>query len=349
MFDHSFSCICRQSVLGALALVSLFWTEAALPAVTDPFIEEIVVTARKREESLLEVPVAVTAFSAQAIRELNLVRLEDLARFTPGFAFDSGTGRQVSSYRPVVRGLTTIRNGIGNTSAATTFIDGVYVGGSVQATELYNLERVEILRGPQAAQYGRGTYAGAVNYVTRQPAEELGGEFSATLAEHDSLDVNAWLSGPLAGERLGVFAAAGHRQYAGEYRNLRSGELVGDESPTDLTARLTWTPGPDLRVSGRLGWQRSDDGHFAVSLQPRTLNNCCFRSADAPRAREYYIGVAPDPGPVNLYTDLLDAAGGAGVRIDRLLGTLNVDWSPGGGYQLEQPDGCDQRRHRAWL
>jgi iron complex outermembrane receptor protein len=315
------------------AVAVLLLPQAALPQVGRLGFEEITVTARKQEETLLEVPVAVSVFDSATIAELGLLRLEDVARFTPGFSFESDKGRQPSSYRPAIRGLTTIRNGIANTSAATTFIDGVYVGGSVQPTELYNLERVEIMRGPQAAQYGRGTYAGAINYVTRAPGDALRGEIKATGAEHSTYGFNAWVSGPLT-EALGFFAAAGYSEYGGEYDNTRDGQKLGDEEAVDVTAKLAWAATPALSVAAKIGWQSTDDGHFPVYLQPRELNNCCERTPEAPRAREYFVGTASRPQPVNLSTDLLDAAGGAGAELDRWLATLRVAWSLPAGMQL---------------
>lgn len=304
-----------------LTMVSLAATPAAAEFATQ--IEELVVTARKREEPLYKTPVSVSAFTADDIRNFNASSLQDLARFTPGFSLDAGTGRQISSYRPVMRGQTTLRNGIANTSAVTTFIDGVYIGGSVQPTELYNLQRVEILRGPQAAQYGRGTYAGAINYITRAPGTESEGEVSVSVAEHDSHAFTAWRSGPLS-PTLGYFLGGGYRDYEGEYRNRLDNQYVGDERQADLTGKLHWEPTDNLQLSWRLGWQRTDDGHFAASLQSSELNNCCFRSAEAPRARGYYVGIAPDAPPVELATDLLGIAGGSGVESERWLSSLTV-------------------------
>ncbi len=318
------------------ALAAVLFASPVVFAQTERIgIEEIVVTARKQEESLLEVPVAVSVFDSTAIADLGLVRLEEVARFTPGFSFESDKGRQPSSYRPTIRGLTTIRNGIANTSAATTFIDGVYVGGSVQPSELYNLQRVEVMRGPQAAQYGRGTYAGAINYVTRAPGDELRGEFRATGAEHDTFGFNAWASGPVV-DGLKFFLAGGYGEYGGEYDNTRDGDKVGDEEQADVTGKLVWAASSALTITGKLGWQSTDDGHFPVTLQPRTQNNCCERTPEAPRAREYYVGTAATPGRVTLATDVLDAPGGAGAgsELDRWLATLRVDWSLPGGLQL---------------
>jgi outer membrane receptor protein involved in Fe transport len=293
-------------------------------------VPEIIVTTRKFEESILDVPVAVTAFSADDIQTLGLGDIGDLARFTPGFTLNSATGRQPASYRPVFRGVTTVRNGVGNANAGNTFVDGVYVGSALLTTELGNIERVEIMRGPQSAQYGRNTYVGAVNYVTRRPSDQLEAEVSVTGAQHDRFDLTGWLSGPLGSERLRFALGAGHREYGGEWANQRDGSDIGGEETDELTAKLLFEPRDDLDLTLKIGWQRTDDDHFAIYLQPSTLNNCCERTADAPRAREYYVGKAVVEDEVNLFTDLLEANGGAGTELDRLLGSFAVDWEVGG-------------------
>jgi len=322
----------------ALGVLSGLIIGAAAPVMAatgmGPLDDEMIVTARKKEELLIETPIAISAFSANTINNLGFDRIDDIARHTPGFSFNTGLGRQPTSDRPMIRGLTTVRNGIANASSATVFIDGVYVGGSSQSTELYNLERVEVLRGPQAALYGRNTYAGVINYVTRGPTDEFAGEIRMTGAEHDTAGLTGWVSGPLIKDRLGFVIAAGYRQYGGEYHNIRDGDLIGGEESSDITTKLRWTPTDSLDITLKAGLQKTDDEHFAAFLQGRELNNCCFRSAEAPRAREYYVGDVQKTGDVNLYTDLLNAAGGAGSELDRQLASLNIDWDFNNGYTL---------------
>lgn len=289
-------------------------------------LSEIIVTARRLPEALSSVPLSVTAFDAARISSLGATSLDELARFTPGFSFNSAAGRGPNSNRPTVRGLTTIRNGIANSTVAATFIDGVYLGGSSQSTRLYDLERVEILRGPQSAQFGRSTYAGAINYVTRSPGEELAGALEVTGAEYDTQRASGWLGGPLAGEWLRFLVSGGIDTYGGEYRNTRDGSTVGGEESRDLSLKLVATPSEALTLGLRIALQKTDDGHFATWLQPRTANNCCFRTADSPRSREYYTGRALTSDTVTLYTDALEAAGGAGFELDRELGSLTVAW-----------------------
>jgi iron complex outermembrane receptor protein len=302
-------------------------------------IDEITVTARKRAESLIEVPIAVTAFTADSMEQLGLTRVNQLARYTPGFSFNEVAGRQPAGDRPVVRGLTTIRNGITNTSVASTFIDGVFVGGTIQSATLYNLERVEILRGPQTALYGRGTYAGAINYVTRRPGEKFESEVTLTGAEHDTIEAAAWFSGPLAGDSLAFFIGGSHNQYGGEFENMRDGSKVGGTETNDITGKLYWMPTDNFDISLKLGYQSTDDDHFAIYLQPSTLNNCCDRTPAAPRARQYFIGEAQPEDNVELFTDLLDAAGGSGTQLDRQLAALDFGWTLPGGHLLSSITG----------
>ena len=156
-------------------------------------IEEIVVTARKQEESLLEVPVAVSVFDSTAIADLGLVRLEDVARFTPGFSFESDKGRQPSSYRPTIRGLTTIRNGIANTSAATTFIDGA--PAPVVGRVSMDLLTVDV---------------SGVQEAAAQP-----GKYAELIGDHFSADDLADVAGTIGYEVLTRLGQRHHRIYRG--------------------------------------------------------------------------------------------------------------------------------------
>ncbi|WP_446830769.1 TonB-dependent receptor [Candidatus Foliamicus sp.] len=312
-------------------------------------LEEIIVTARKREESVQDIPIAVSAFTSDDIRELGLGSMDDLALYIPGFSFHSGFGRNAALDRPAVRGQTTILNGIAGVKAVSTFVDGVYVGGLVSSVDLANIERVEIIKGPQSAQYGRGTYAGAINYVTRRPTEELAGEISVGGAQHESYNVNAWVSGPLVADRAYFRLSAGYTQYGGEHVNTVTGEEVGDEETMNVAAKLIFTPSENFEATLAVAYQEVDDGHFAVALQGRDFNNCCFRGAPSgspdisgvtgPRAREYYQGEAQRNLPVALLTEELDAAGGAGNRLERLQTSLTMHYDFGNDWRLSSLTG----------
>ena len=292
-------------------------------------LEEIIVTARKVEEDILDVPIAVTPFSAEAIRQLGLRNTEDLSLFTPGFSFTPAFGRQGGSDRPSMRGISTIVNGVANATSVAYFVDGVYMGGSPQATELANIERVEILRGPQAAQFGRGTYVGAINYVTRRPGDEVDAEMELTAGQDGLFVASGWASGPIT-DTLGAFAAVSYDTFDGQYTNNRDNSDVGGEQATSVTGKLYWTPNERFDATLKLSYLETDDDHFAVYLQGREFNNVAFRNANSPRSREYYLGEAiPNKNEVNLLTDaLLRADRGAlqGVKLERSIFSLTLNW-----------------------
>ena len=312
-------------------------------------LEEIIVTARKREESVQDIPIAVSAFTADDIRELGILSVDDIALYTPGFSFQSGFGRNAGIDRPAVRGQTTIVNGIANVKAVSTFVDGVYVGGLVSSVDLANIERVEIIKGPQSAQYGRGTYAGAINYVTRRPTDEFAGEVSLGAAEHESYDMSAWASGPLVADRAYFRVSASYRQYGGEYVNTVTNEEIGDQETMNVAAKLFLTPSENFEATLALAYQETDDGHPALALQGREHNNCCFRGPPSgtpdisgvtgPRAREYYIGEAQRNLPVALLTEELDSVGGAGNRLERFSASLTMHYDMNNDWRLSSLTG----------
>ncbi len=312
-------------------------------------LEEIIVTARKREESVQDIPIAVSAFTADDIRELGILSVDDIALYTPGFSFQSGFGRNAGIDRPAVRGQTTIVNGIANVKAVSTFVDGVYVGGLVSSVDLANIERVEIIKGPQSAQYGRGTYAGAINYVTRRPTDEFAGEVSLGAAEHESYDLSAWASGPLVADRAYFRVSASYRQYGGEYVNTVTNEEIGDQETMNVAAKLFLTPSDNFEATLALAYQETDDGHPALALQGREHNNCCFRGPPSgtpdisgvtgPRAREYYIGEAQRNLPVALLTEELDSVGGAGNRLERFSASLTMHYDLNNDWRLSSLSG----------
>ncbi len=304
-------------------------------------IEEIVVSARRVEENVLDVPIAVSPFSQETINKLNLRSTDDIALFTPGFSFTPAFGRQPGSDRPTIRGISTILNGIGNASAVAYFVDGVYLGGSPQSTELANLERVEVLRGPQAAQFGRGTYVGAINYVTRKPTEDFEAVVDLSGGSDNFFNGTASASGPIT-DTLGYFVAAGFDTIDGQYKNTAvENDNIGGERTSSVTAKLLWAPTENFDATLRVGYQKTDDQHFAAVLQGRELNNVAERTAEAPRARGYYQGTAVyNVDDIALNTDILrGAAGFSGTQLERQIFSLTLNWDLTDDIQLSSITG----------
>ena len=166
-------------------------------------ITEIVVTARKREEKINEVPLAISAFSADDIASRNIESLSDVAKYTAGFSFENFPGG--TSPAPIIRGLTqntlTDRN-----QNVGTFVDGVHIQqqGNIDFA-LLDVERIEVLKGPQNAQYGRSAFAGAINYVSKKPVlGEIDGDAAVTVGSDERLETRGSVSVPLWSDKLAV-------------------------------------------------------------------------------------------------------------------------------------------------
>ena len=325
-----------QPALAALLLAALAppaaaqapaGAEAAADAPPEQ-IEEIIVTARKIRENLRETPVAVSVFGEEAIRALGMDSVDDVARFAPGLSFSRAFGR--STERPVIRGQSSILAGVqsGVESGAAYFVDGIYYQGDIQSLDMNEIARVEVIKGPQSALYGRNTYAGALNFVTRAPGDRWRGHARARAAEHGALEFSGGVSGPLFANLFGSLQLRSW-EYDGEWTNTLTGKKVGSEETQQFAASLDWRPGEDFRARARYAYTEDDDGHLAIFLQDASANNCYpgFSSLFYRYNREitergpvvgdpvvgqdgnrnqYFCGVVK-PGAVALNTDAYDA------------------------------------------
>ena len=193
-------------------------------------LEEMVVSARKREERLQDVPISISAFDAQGLRDRNIRNAYDVANFTPNFQLTQNLGRRLDV--PNIRGQFGPLIG-GTAPNASFFVDGVFVSGSIGSTSVANLERIEVIRGPQSAQFGRATFAGAVNYITRRPTDDYEGQVNALAGQDGQLEVGAWGSGPIIKDKLYFFVGANWEKWDGQWNNgLQDYDTVAGYSPT---------------------------------------------------------------------------------------------------------------------
>jgi len=162
-------------------------------------LEEIIVTARKREESLQDIPIAITAISRSDIEEAAITGLEDISSLASGFYFFNQGQTQPGRYNTQLRfrGLNQAQFSPSFETGAL-FIDGVYVLNGGTSLSLQDIERVEVIKGPQAAYFGRNTFGGAVNFITRDPSlEKFSGNVSASATHRSNFEVTTFLEGPL--------------------------------------------------------------------------------------------------------------------------------------------------------
>ncbi len=206
-------------------------------------LEEIVVSARKRDESLQEVPIAVDVFTEVQLEQLSIDSVEKLARYTPSLTYDEGV--LPMDKRPVIRGVNALR-GRPNAGILVDFVDvssealTVAGGGITSNLALLDLERIEVVKGPQSALYGRSAFTGAVNYITKRPGEEFTGNVTLGYDEHEGSRTSFSFSGPLIDEKLGGMISFAKVDNPGYYRNPNSGQFLGSNESIGGSVALDW-------------------------------------------------------------------------------------------------------------
>ena len=197
-----------KSVLNVVSIATLLSFSLLLSA-TERALEEVVVTAQKREQSLNDVPISVVAISGEEISKGNIENLEDLSAKLPAITVtEAAAGDQI-----FIRGIGSGINS-GFEQSVGTFIDGVYFGrGRQSVSQFLDIDHVEVLKGPQSTYFGNNTIGGAINILARKPGTKWEGYVNALYeVEHDEYDLQIAGGGPV-NDVLGV-------RIAGRYRNI---------------------------------------------------------------------------------------------------------------------------------
>jgi iron complex outermembrane recepter protein len=327
----------------AVAMPAAVFAQAAAPTAAPEDrtqVETIIVTARKTSEALISAPVAVTAVGAADISRLNVQSIDDLARFTPGLSFSKAFGRATD--RPVVRGAASILAGTqpGVEAGTAYFVDGVYYQGDISSIDMADVQRVEVIKGPQSALYGRNTYSGAIDFITRSPGSSFRASATVSAAEHGEQSINLSIGGPITDRISGSLSARGYK-YDGEWANSSApGETLGKEQSQSISGVLEVRPFDGLTVRGRLVAAKDDDGPRAFGFQSSNANNCYpgFRSnayrgsplSTNNNPNQWFCGVIKDAGVYNQNTGaagstVASASPFLGVERDLLFGSLIAD------------------------
>ena len=277
-------------------------------------IEEIVVTARKVEENVRDVPLSIDVFTERFIAETGALSAYDLAQYTPNLSFRQSYARSFD--RPAIRGQSVILGA----STVGLFVDGIFVQGSISSTPLDTIERVEVIKGPQSALFGRATLSGAINYITKRPGDQWEARLAARAAQHDEYEARAYLSGPILQDTLAFNLGIRHYEYGGEWRNLGpGGTSIGQEQTQSVYGSLYWSASDRFDALLRASWFEDDDGHPPnfLSIESDDLN--CFLSSP----RGYYCGIVPAPGEVEI--DIVDGET-YGINKETLRTSLELNW-----------------------
>jgi iron complex outermembrane receptor protein len=247
-----------NQMLGVSAL-ALIMAASTLPATaqttdkskpsTDEFaLEEIVVTARKRAEDILKTPVSITAVTSEQLEQRGIATVSNLAEQTPGFNINNNSsGRADRSFQQLIlRGFTPATT---DSTPVATFIDGVPVASATAVMSISDPARIELLRGPQSAYFGRNAFAGALNVVNKEPGDEFGGSVTAMMGTHNNSRIQGDLSGPIIEDKLSFRVAGSKFSKDGSYKNAANPtQTLGDQSNYNGNALIVATPTENLTI-----------------------------------------------------------------------------------------------------
>ncbi len=231
-------------------------------------LEEVVVTARKREENLQQTPISITAFTSQSLQALQVDNISQIASATPGLTFDSSTaisGSRVSS-SIFIRGIGQTDFTLVSDPGVGLYLDGVYIARSVGGVlDVVDVERVEVLRGPQGTLFGKNTIGGAISITSKSAGDEFAGEVEVKTGTDNRLDLKASVAVPFSENFRGKLSYAALNQ-DGNVRNLNGGADLNDTDARILHGRLDFEPLDALSMTLAFDWTDRDEQAQAQRL-----------------------------------------------------------------------------------
>jgi iron complex outermembrane receptor protein len=276
----------RFVLRAALLTATILSPGAALAQAVADNSGDIIVTARKVSEKLQNAPTTVAVATAATIENLGLTSVADIAKTTPGLVLDNSFGR-TGSDRPVIRGQANILG----FSGVAYFIDGIYYSGSISDYDVNSIARIEVVKGPQSALYGRNTYSGAINIISKAPGDHWLGQIEANIGERNYYRVNGNVSGPL-GSGFGVILGGSYFYNKGDFINKFDGSRIGKQATATGLGMLTYDNGGAIRASLRANYNKTDDGQPAIFATSTNDNNCFFdRGSYYNNDGRYFCGV----------------------------------------------------------
>ena len=253
------------------------------------YVEEIVVTAERREMSLQRTPLAVSAFSADEILRSDLTSLENIQFQVPGLQY----AEQESYSFATLRGVGIEFGTSAGESGIAFNLDGVYMPrSSTSSAILSDLERIEVLRGPQGTLYGRNTPGGAINIWTKVPLGETEGDLSVLFGYENRLRVRGGVSFPI-GEQLAARVSFASDAHDGYRKNLTNGKQVDDRDHESVRGVLRWTPTDDVEMLLRYSYSRDDNGGPVFQ----------YGTVVIPELSPFQFGARADPDPRKLRSE----------------------------------------------
>ncbi len=319
----------RYRSTGLMAIVAicfpvLSWSPQVLAAQrSTAAIEEIVVTARKREETLQETPVAITAFSSEALVARNISNLSEIAPHTPGLSFDLGAGNTGGAFNAQVW-----MRGIGQSDFLFTtdpgvgiYVDDVFYPRQLGSVlDLLKLERVEVLRGPQGTLYGKNTIGGAIRLISEAPSDKLQGEVSLTAGRYDRMDVSGSIDVPLLEGKLRTRLSVAVNNRDGYVERVLGEGDQGDIDSKAVRFMADWEVADNVQVvviADATRKRQNAIANFAVDANPSALFTALWN-----------VATGGDYGPASLTGDMFktNARGANASELDNWGISTTVTW-----------------------
>ncbi|WP_320044295.1 TonB-dependent receptor [uncultured Desulfobacter sp.] len=221
-------------------------------------LETITVTAQKREENLQEVPSSISVLSRFQIEDAGIQNTKDVIRYIPNLYMGSLGNHGCSWFN--MRGISSIEADPSANPAVGFYVDGVYYSGGF-SSEFVDLERIEVLRGPQGTLYGRNTEAGVIHIITKKPDNDFEGKASVSLSNYNTQDYSLSMGGPMVQDKL-YFSLAGKYLVSDGFidNEFRGDDESDEQEDLNLRAGLRWTPSDLLDISFTTDYLRYRDG-----------------------------------------------------------------------------------------
>lgn len=263
----------------------------------------IVVSAERREQSLQKAPAAINVLSTEQLETLRVDNLESVMTLTPGLKLD---GNARDQQRLGLRGAFSSTDTPGSGQSVGIYVDGVYMGRSADLGPVFfDMERVEVVRGPQGTLYGRNAVGGLINIITKDPTSEPEAELSATYGNYDRLEFGARVSGPLLDDLYGSISVVS-TDTDGWARNLVTGNMLEQEDTKGVRTKLLWEPSENW--SAKLSLSYFKDKTYGI---PRFIVFGDPARFDVPEYDETFL------------------ARDGGYDRESLTGTVDVQWNLG--------------------
>lgn len=276
-----------RGILGlSCSFVAMTWSVAASAQAAEPAevpsadAGDIIVTAQRRSENLRDVPISITALSEDRLERSGIMSTLDLPRIAPGLEMPASGG----FVQPAIRGVSSAGSDVGDSSNVAVYVDGVYrPSQTAQLMDLPDVQRIEVLKGPQGTLYGQGAEGGAIVITTFAPSFTTTGNISLSYGNFDTAIARGYISGPLS-DTVAVSVAGSYERHDGYRNNLLTGTSDKGLESGLIRGKLLFEPSDSASFTLAGFWSRRKDGgpYSGQALNGRSIGYFLFPGAPRP-------------------------------------------------------------------